>query len=81
VLVYYAITNAAALTLRREPGAARLPAQALAAAGLAGCLLLAVTLPVSSLLAGLAVLAAGALGYAARRPSGRSRTLVAWLRR
>lgn len=67
VLVYYAITNGSALTLRREPGGARLPAQVLAAAGLAGCLLLAVTLPASSVLAGLGVLAAGALGYAARR--------------
>jgi APA family basic amino acid/polyamine antiporter len=81
VLVYYAITNGSALTLGREPGGSRPLPLALAAAGLAGCLLLAVTLPVSSLLAGLAVLTAGALGYAIRRTSGRSGTLVAWLRR
>lgn len=67
MLVYYAITNAAALTLRREPGGVRPIPQLLAAAGLAGCLLLAVTLPASSVLAGAGVLAAGAAGYATRR--------------
>lgn len=67
VLVYYAIANAAALTLRREPGGVRPIPQLLAAAGLAGCLLLAVTLPASSVLAGAGVLAAGAAGYATRR--------------
>jgi APA family basic amino acid/polyamine antiporter len=66
VLAYYAVTNAAAWTLRAEPGGARWFPQALAAAGLAGCLLLAVTLPVASVLAGAAVLAAGAAWYAAR---------------
>ncbi|MPZ25744.1 MAG: amino acid permease [Micromonosporaceae bacterium] len=66
VLVYYAITNASALTLRREAGGARRWPQAVAVTGLAGCLLLAATLPVSSVVAGAGVLAAGALGYAAR---------------
>ncbi|MFY1689466.1 APC family permease [Plantactinospora sp. WMMB782] len=66
VLVYYAITNAAALTLGRDPGR-RLPVRAVAAVGLVGCLLLAVTLPVGSVLTGFAVLAVGALGYAVRR--------------
>ncbi|MDO3703782.1 APC family permease [Micromonospora sp. C28SCA-DRY-2] len=66
VLVYYAITNAAALTLGRDP-ARRLPVQALAALGLVGCLLLAVSLPLSSVLAGFAVLAVGAVWYALRR--------------
>ncbi|MFY1674836.1 APC family permease [Plantactinospora sp. WMMB334] len=65
VLVYYAITNAAALTLGPDPGR-RLPVRALAWSGLAGCLLLAVTLPLGSVLAGSAVLAAAALTYAAR---------------
>lgn len=65
VLVYYAITNAAALTLGREPGR-RLPVRALAVLGLAGCLLLAVNLPPASVLAGVAVLAVGALWYALR---------------
>jgi basic amino acid/polyamine antiporter, APA family len=65
VLVYYAITNAAALTLGRDPHR-RLPVQLLAALGLAGCLLLAVTLPLPSVLAGFGVLAASAAWYAAR---------------
>jgi basic amino acid/polyamine antiporter, APA family len=65
VLVYYAITNAAALTLGHDP-ARRLPVQVLAGLGLAGCVLLAVTLPLPSVLAGFAVLAAGAIWYAAR---------------
>ncbi|MFI5488747.1 APC family permease [Micromonospora echinaurantiaca] len=65
VLVYYAITNAAALTLGRDP-ARRLPVQVLAALGLVGCLLLAVNLPLSSVLAGFAVLAVGAAWYALR---------------
>lgn len=70
VLVYYAITNAAALTLGPDPDR-RLPVRALAGLGLIGCLLLAVTLPTSSVLTGFAVLAAGALGYAVRRFAGR----------
>ncbi|MDG4761669.1 APC family permease [Micromonospora sp. WMMD710] len=65
VLVYYAITNAAALTLGRDSGR-RLPVQVLAGLGLAGCLLLAVNLPVTSVLAGFGVLAAGAAWYALR---------------
>ncbi|WP_406073175.1 APC family permease [Micromonospora sp. NBC_01638] len=65
VLVYYAITNASALTLGREPGR-RLPVQVLAGLGLVGCLVLAVNLPLGSTLAGFGVLAAGAAGYALR---------------
>lgn len=68
VLIYYAITNASALTLGREPER-RQPVQALAAVGLAGCLVLAVTLPPASVLAGLGVLAAGAAWFAIRRVS------------
>ncbi|MFF8288403.1 APC family permease [Streptomyces sp. NPDC016309] len=59
VLVYYAIANASSWTL----GSGRV----LAAAGLAGCLALAFALPITSVLAGLAVLAAGAVLYAVRR--------------
>ncbi|MFB9239811.1 APC family permease [Plantactinospora siamensis] len=66
VLVYYAVTNAAALTLEPEPGR-RLPVRALAVLGLAGCVLLAVSLPPGSVLAGFGVLAAGALAYLLRR--------------
>ncbi|SEN63183.1 APC family permease [Nonomuraea pusilla] len=56
VLVYYAIANACALTLSREEGA---PPRAVPALGLALCLLLAATLPLTSVLWGLAVFAAG----------------------
>ncbi|MBQ1024352.1 APC family permease [Micromonospora sp. C95] len=65
VLVYYAITNAAALTLGREPER-KLPVQTLAVAGLVGCVLLAVNLPLASVLAGFGVLALGAAWYALR---------------
>ncbi|GAA3756527.1 APC family permease [Micromonospora maritima] len=65
VLVYYAITNASALTLGRDP-ARKLPVRALAALGLVGCLLLAVSLPLPSVLAGFGVLALGAAWYALR---------------
>ncbi|HVG64563.1 MAG TPA: APC family permease [Actinomycetota bacterium] len=64
VLVYYAVANAAALTLR--PGERRWP-RWLAGAGLAGCLLLAASLPVSSVLAGAAVLGIGAAVWVVRR--------------
>jgi APA family basic amino acid/polyamine antiporter len=66
VLVYYAITNASALTLGREPGR-RLPVQSLAVVGLVGCVALSVTLPPASVLTGFAVLAVGAAWFAARR--------------
>ena len=58
VLVYYAVANAAAWTLGRR----RVPA-----AGLAGCLLLAVFLPSASVLSGVAVLALGAAVYTTLR--------------
>lgn len=68
VLTYYAITNASALRLsaaqRRWP-------RSLAAVGLFGCALLALTLPVASVLQGSAVLAAGALLWLGRHVAGR----------
>ncbi|MDN3249357.1 APC family permease [Streptomyces sp. ZSW22] len=64
VLAYYAVANAAAWTLTPEEGR---PPRALPAAGLAGCLLLAFTLPVSSVISGAAVLAAGVTAYGVRR--------------
>ena len=64
VLVYYAVANAAAWTLPVPRPAATRP---LAAAGLAGCLLLAATLPPAGLLAGVATLAAGLLLRATAR--------------
>jgi APA family basic amino acid/polyamine antiporter len=65
VLVYYAIANASALTLGRDP-TRKLPVQLLAALGLVGCLVLAVSLPPASVLAGFGVLALGAVWYALR---------------
>jgi APA family basic amino acid/polyamine antiporter len=64
VLVYYAITNAAALTL--APEQRRWP-RALAVVGLVGCLAVAASLPLSSVIAGSSVLAAGALVFWIRR--------------
>ncbi|MFB4276956.1 APC family permease [Nonomuraea sp. MTCD27] len=64
VLVYYAIANASAFTLRRDEGA---PHRAVPVIGLALCLLLAATLPVASVVAGLAVFAAGVVIYLVRR--------------
>lgn len=56
VLVYYAVANASAVTLdRRAP---------LPWLGLAGCLLVAASLPLTSVLGGLAVFAVGAGWYA-----------------
>jgi APA family basic amino acid/polyamine antiporter len=56
VLVYYAVANASAVTLDR-----RAPIPWL---GLAGCLLVAASLPLSAVLGGLATFAAGAAWYA-----------------
>jgi APA family basic amino acid/polyamine antiporter len=71
VLSYYAITNAAALTL--SPKERRWP-RWVPAAGLVGCLLLSAALPPASALPGLAVLVLGAAVYAARmRPSEKPR--------
>ncbi|MFB9685442.1 APC family permease [Amycolatopsis plumensis] len=58
VLTYYAIANAAALTLK---GKAR------AVLGLTGCVVLAFSLPLPSVLAGCAVLSLGGLAYGVRR--------------
>ncbi len=64
VLVYYAIANAAAWTLGPEEGR---PPRAVPVVGLAGCLVLAFALPLSSVVSGAAVLAVGAVVYALRR--------------
>jgi basic amino acid/polyamine antiporter, APA family len=69
VLAYYAVANASALRLgglgRRD--------RATALAGLSGCCVVALTLPVASVAAGAVVLAAGALAWAARAVSRRTR--------
>ncbi|MEH0416717.1 APC family permease [Streptomyces sp. B21-083] len=64
VLAYYAIANAAAFTLAPDEGR---PPRIVPVLGLAGCLLLAFTLPAASVASGAAVLALGATAYAARR--------------
>ena len=59
VLTYYAIANASAFT---QPAERRRWPRALNVVGAAGCAALAVTLPVSSVVAGLAVFAVGVVG-------------------
>jgi basic amino acid/polyamine antiporter, APA family len=59
VLVYYAIANVAALT---QPAEQRRWPRALHILGMAGCAVLIVTLPITALLAGLAVFAVGLAG-------------------
>jgi len=63
VLVYYAVANAAALTL--HPGQRRWP-RGLAVVGLAGCLVIALTLPPPSILIGTGVLGVGVLVHLIR---------------
>ncbi|MCV7421108.1 APC family permease [Mycobacterium yunnanensis] len=58
VLVYYAIANASAFTLS---------AKLIPVLGFVGCVVLAFTLPVTSVLAGIAVVLAGSVAYAVRR--------------
>lgn len=64
VLVYYAIANASAATLTPAEGR---PPRLVPAVGLAGCLILAFALPLTSVITGAAVLAVGAAAYALRR--------------
>ena len=66
VLTYYAIANASAYT--QPPGKRRWP-RALNVVGVFACATLVVTLPVSAVIAGTAVLAAGVLGRALLRRS------------
>jgi APA family basic amino acid/polyamine antiporter len=60
VLTYYAITNVSALTLSREER--RWP-RALSIVGVLGCATLALTLPLTSVVGGAAVLGLGAIAY------------------
>jgi APA family basic amino acid/polyamine antiporter len=64
VLTYYAIANTSAWTLTPEEGR---PARVIPVLGLAGCLILAFALPLSSVISGAAVLALGAVAYGIRR--------------
>jgi basic amino acid/polyamine antiporter, APA family len=64
VLIYYAVANASALTLRPHEGR---PLRAIPFVGLTGCVVLAFAMPLSSVLAGVAVLGIGVAAYAIRR--------------
>jgi APA family basic amino acid/polyamine antiporter len=64
VLVYYAFANASAWTLTPDENR---PPRIVPALGLAGCLLLAFTLPAASVAWGTMVLAAGIAAYGIRR--------------
>lgn len=64
VLVYYAIANASARTLSAAEGR---PPRLVPVVGLVGCLVLALSLPLTSVLAGASVLAIGVVSYVARR--------------
>lgn len=64
VLVYYAIANASAFTLRPEEGS--LP-KVIPVLGALGCVVVAVALPVTSVVAGAAFLAVGAAVFWLRR--------------
>lgn len=68
VLVYYAVANAAAWTLSPAEGR---PPRLIPIIGLVGCIVVAFALPVSSVLAGLAVLGVGIAAYGVHRRSGR----------
>src|SRR5690606_24048164 len=64
VLVYYALANASAWTLRPSEGR---PRRLIPVVGVAGCLVLALSLPAQSVVTGAVVVALGALVYAVRR--------------
>ncbi|MGB7448176.1 MAG: DJ-1/PfpI/YhbO family deglycase/protease, partial [Ornithinimicrobium sp.] len=63
VLLYYAVTNASAISLRGP----RRWQRVVAVVGLLGCLLLVLTLPGSSVLAGLVLVALGSMWFAVAR--------------
>ncbi|OBB86746.1 APC family permease [Mycobacterium sp. 852002-30065_SCH5024008] len=63
VLIYYAVANASAFTLRPDEGR---PLPVIPLTGLVGCVLLAFAMPLSSVLSGVTVLGMGIAGYAIR---------------
>ncbi|NGX07758.1 amino acid permease [Mycobacteroides franklinii] len=67
VLVYYAVANASAWTLSPAEGR---PPRVVPVLGLVGCVVIALALPPSSVLSGVAVLTVGIAIYALRRISG-----------
>lgn len=75
VLIYYAVANASAFTLRPDEGR---PPRAIPVIGLVGCVVLAFAMPPSSVLSGVTVLGIGVAAYAIRRAlwSTRSRQAI-----
>jgi APA family basic amino acid/polyamine antiporter len=71
VLTYYVITNVAACTLRADQR--RWP-RPFAVVGIAGCVVLAISLPTAAVITGAAVLAVGAVARLARATMAPSRT-------
>jgi APA family basic amino acid/polyamine antiporter len=65
VLAYYAIANASAWTLDQSPTRRIVPA-----AGVVGCVAVGASLPAGSVVAGVAVLVAGAASWLVRRRAG-----------
>jgi APA family basic amino acid/polyamine antiporter len=64
VLSYYAVTNASAITLRDNEGR---PPRIVPIVGLIGCMVLAVSVPVQSIVAGMLVSAIGIVYYVIRK--------------
>ena len=64
MLTYYALTNASALRLRADEGR---PPRWVAVLGLVGCVVLALTLPLASVVGGAAVALVGAAVWWVRR--------------
>jgi basic amino acid/polyamine antiporter, APA family len=64
VLIYYAVTNASALTLGPDEGR---PVRGIPWVGLVGCAVLAFAMPLASVLCGVAMLGIGMAAYAIRR--------------
>ncbi|WP_281352793.1 APC family permease [Mycobacterium botniense] len=78
VLLYYAIANASALTLRR---AENRPPRGIPVIGLLGCAVLAFALPPSSVVSATGVLGAGVTAYALRRVHSATRRRTRPVRR
>jgi basic amino acid/polyamine antiporter, APA family len=68
VLVYYAIANVSAFTLRPDEGR---PLRAIPVVGAIGCVVLAFALPLSSVISGAVVLGIGTAAYGVRRVATR----------
>lgn len=64
VLIYYAIANVSAFTLRPDEGR---PARAIPVVGFLGCVVLAFALPLVSVISGAAVVGIGVAAYGLRR--------------